>query len=109
MRMLKARQEPGRSYSGTTEQSGKYTLRIYLHVTRGTLFLETDRGYTIVAASTFLFTSIVFIVFASVVNGGNRLLWKGMINNAERLLLRNVSSTSSWLTEVKISLSSNVP
>jgi hypothetical protein len=80
MRMLKARQEPEtRSYTAVPLNKVGSTLSEYiLLVTPRNTFPRTDRGYTIVVASTFLFTSIVFIVFASVVERRQQIVMQGL-------------------------------
>jgi signal transduction histidine kinase/CheY-like chemotaxis protein len=76
-----------RSYTTVplNKEFGKYTLRIYPS-------RDTEEGfssnkpwvYTIVVASTFLFTSIVFIVFATVVERRQKIVMEGVVRSAEK-------------------------
>jgi signal transduction histidine kinase/CheY-like chemotaxis protein len=64
---------------------GKYTLRIY--PSRDTEKLSHSNKpwvYSIVVASTFLFTSIVFIVFAAVVERRQHIVMQGVVQSAEK-------------------------
>jgi signal transduction histidine kinase/CheY-like chemotaxis protein len=77
-----------RSYMAVplNNEFGKYTLRIYpSRVTEEHFSSKKPLVYTIVVASTFLFTSIVFVVFASVVERRQQIVMRGVVNSAEKV------------------------
>jgi signal transduction histidine kinase/CheY-like chemotaxis protein len=76
-----------RSYTAVplNKEFGKYTLRIYpSRDTEESFSSNKPWVYTIVVASTFLFTSIVFIVFANVVERRQHILMEGVVKSAEK-------------------------
>jgi signal transduction histidine kinase/ActR/RegA family two-component response regulator len=76
-----------RSYTAVplNKEFGKYTLRIYPSRDTEELFSSNKPWvYTIVVASTFLFTSIVFIVFAAVVERRQQIVMEGVVKSAEK-------------------------
>jgi signal transduction histidine kinase/CheY-like chemotaxis protein len=76
-----------RSYTALplNKEFGKYTLRIYpSHDTEKQFYSNKPWVYSIVVASTFLFTSIVFVVFASVVERRQQIVMQGVVKSAEK-------------------------
>jgi signal transduction histidine kinase/CheY-like chemotaxis protein len=76
-----------RSYTAVplNKEFGKYTLRIYpSRVTEEHCSSNKPWVYTIVVASTFLFTSIVFVVFANVVERRQKIVMEGVVKSAEK-------------------------
>jgi signal transduction histidine kinase/CheY-like chemotaxis protein len=76
-----------RSYTAVplNKEFGKYTLRIYpSRDTEKHFFSNKPWVYTIVVASTFLFTSIVFVVFAGVVERRQQIVMQGVVKSAEK-------------------------
>jgi hypothetical protein len=69
-----------RSYGGTTEQGVRevYSPNIPSRDTEEHFSSNKPWVYTIVVASTFLFTSIVFVCLQALWNGGSRLLCRGL-------------------------------
>jgi hypothetical protein len=70
-----------RSYTAVplNKEFGKYTLRIYPSRDTEEHFSSNKPWvYTIVVASTFLFTSIVFMCLQALWNDGSRLLCRGL-------------------------------
>jgi signal transduction histidine kinase/ActR/RegA family two-component response regulator len=76
-----------RSYTTAplNKEFGKYTLRIYpSRETEEHFSSNKPWVYTIVVASTFLFTSIVFTVFAYVVERRQRIVMEEVVKSAEK-------------------------
>jgi signal transduction histidine kinase/CheY-like chemotaxis protein len=76
-----------RSYTAVplNKEFGKYTLRIYPSRDTEKHFSSNKPWvYTIVVASTFLFTTIVFVVFASVVERRQQIVMQGVVKSAEK-------------------------
>jgi signal transduction histidine kinase/CheY-like chemotaxis protein len=76
-----------RSYTTVplNKEFGKYTLRIYpSRDTKEGFSSNRPWVYSIVVASTFLFTSIVFIVFATVVERRQQIVMEGVVKSAEK-------------------------
>jgi signal transduction histidine kinase/CheY-like chemotaxis protein len=76
-----------RSYTAVplNKEFGKYTLRIYPSRDTEEQFTSNKPWvYTIVVASTFLFTSMVFIVFANVVERRQKIVMEGVLKSAEK-------------------------
>jgi signal transduction histidine kinase/CheY-like chemotaxis protein len=76
-----------RSYTAVplNKEFGKYTLRIYPSRDTEKHFSSNKPWvYTIVVASTFLFTSIVFIVFANVVERRQQIVMEGVVKSAAK-------------------------
>jgi signal transduction histidine kinase/CheY-like chemotaxis protein len=76
-----------RSYTAVplNKEFGKYTLRIYPSRDTEDHFTSNKPWvYTIVVASTFLFTSLVFIVFANVVERRQQIVMEGVVKSAEK-------------------------
>jgi hypothetical protein len=76
-----------RSYTAVplNKEFGKYTLRIYPSRDTEEHFSSNKPWvYTIVVASTFLFTSIVFVVFANVVERRQKIVMEGVVKSAEK-------------------------
>jgi signal transduction histidine kinase/CheY-like chemotaxis protein len=76
-----------RSYTEVplNKEFGKYTLRIYpSRDTEKQFHSNKPWVYSIVVASTFLFTSIVFVVFASVVERRQHIVMEGVVTSAEK-------------------------
>jgi signal transduction histidine kinase/CheY-like chemotaxis protein len=76
-----------RSYTAVplNTEFGKYTLRIYpSRDTEDYFYTNKPWVYTIVVASTFMFTSIVFIVFATVVERRQQIVMEGVVRSAEK-------------------------
>jgi signal transduction histidine kinase/CheY-like chemotaxis protein len=81
-----------RSYTqvALNEEFGKYTLRIYpSRDTEKPFSSNKPWVYTVVVASTFLCTSIVFVVFAYVVERRQRIVMNGMVKTAEKVAAMN--------------------
>jgi signal transduction histidine kinase/CheY-like chemotaxis protein len=77
-----------RSYTAVplNQEFGKYTLRIYPSRETEKYFCSNKPWvYTILVASTFLFTSIVFVVFAYVVERRQRIVMEEVIKTAEKV------------------------
>jgi signal transduction histidine kinase len=77
-----------RSYTAVplNKEFGKYTLRIYPSRDTEEHFTSNKPWvYTIVVASTFLFTSIVFAVFANVVERRQKIVMEGVVKSAEKI------------------------
>jgi signal transduction histidine kinase/CheY-like chemotaxis protein len=76
-----------RSYTAVplSKEFGKYTLRIYpSRHTEKQFYSNKPWVYSIVVASTFLFTSIVFVVFAGVVERRQQIVMQGVVKSAEK-------------------------
>jgi signal transduction histidine kinase/CheY-like chemotaxis protein len=76
-----------RSYTAVplNKEFGKYTLRMYPSPdTKDHFFSNKPWVYTILVASTFLFTSIVFVVFATVVERRQRIVMEGVVKSADK-------------------------
>jgi signal transduction histidine kinase/CheY-like chemotaxis protein len=81
-----------RSYTTVplNKEFGKYTLRIYpSRDTEKQFHSNKPWVYSIVVASTFLFTSIVFVVFASVVERRQQIVMQGVVKTAEKVAAMN--------------------
>jgi signal transduction histidine kinase/CheY-like chemotaxis protein len=81
-----------RSYTAVplNKEFGKYILRIYPSRDTEEQFSSNKPWvYTVVVASTFLFTSIVFLVFAYVVERRQRIVMKGVVKTAEKVAAMN--------------------
>jgi signal transduction histidine kinase/CheY-like chemotaxis protein len=77
-----------RSYTEVplNKEFGKYTLRIYPSRDTEEHFSSSKPWlYTMVVASTFLFTSIVFVVFAYVVERRQKIVKDGVLKSAEKV------------------------
>jgi signal transduction histidine kinase/CheY-like chemotaxis protein len=77
-----------RSYTEVplNKEFGKYTLRIYPSPDTEKYFSsDTPWVFTAVAASTFLFTSIVFVVFACVVERRQKIVMDGVLKSAKQV------------------------
>jgi signal transduction histidine kinase/CheY-like chemotaxis protein len=86
-----------RSYTGVplNEEFGKYTLRIYpSRDTEKQFYSNKPWVFAIVVASTFLFTSIVFVVFAYVVERRQQIVMDGVLKSA-----RQAAATERELNE----------
>jgi signal transduction histidine kinase len=80
-----------RSYTAVplNKEFGKCTLRIYSSRDTEDHFSSNKPWvYTIVVASTFLFTSIVFVVFANVVERRQKIVMEGVVKSAEKVTAR---------------------
>jgi signal transduction histidine kinase/CheY-like chemotaxis protein len=76
-----------RSYTAVplNKEFGKYTLRIYpSRDTEKHYSSNKPWVYTVMVASAFLFTSILFIVFASVVERRQQIVMEGVVKSAEK-------------------------
>jgi signal transduction histidine kinase len=81
-----------RSYTAVplNKEFGKYTLRIYPSRDTEDYFSSNKPWvYTVVVASTFLFTSIVFVVFAYVVERRQKIVMNGVVKTAEKVAAMN--------------------
>jgi signal transduction histidine kinase/CheY-like chemotaxis protein len=76
-----------RSYTAVplNKEFGKYTLKVYpSRDTEKYFYSNKPWVYTIVVAATFLFTSIVFGLFASVVDRRQHIVMEGVVKSAEK-------------------------
>jgi signal transduction histidine kinase/CheY-like chemotaxis protein len=81
-----------RSYTAVplNKDFGKYTLRIYPSRDTEERFSSNKPWvYTVVVASAFLFTSIVFVVFAYVVERRQKIVMNGVVKTAEKVAAMN--------------------
>jgi signal transduction histidine kinase/CheY-like chemotaxis protein len=81
-----------RSYTAVplNKDFGKYTLRIYpSRETEEHFSSNKPWVYTVVVASTFIFTSIVFVVFAYFVERRQKIVMVGMVKTAEKVAAMN--------------------
>jgi signal transduction histidine kinase/CheY-like chemotaxis protein len=81
-----------RSYTAVplNKEFGKYTLRIYpSHDSEERYSTNKPWVYTLVVASTFLFTAIVFVVFAYAVERRQKILMNGVVKTAEKVAAMN--------------------